>query len=186
MNDFPDTRLVVVDLLANIFLPQEKKSEYFAMYHAVSRLCKTADKLHVSMFVLHHTNTRNEAELNDLFDAIMGGQGIKACVAGCMPLYRQRFNTSMSLMLAGKHVPEAVFNLERDESWRICLVDDAPKAALTPERIAIISAVKLGYNTPQAVATHLGKPVEAIKKAMARMAEVNQLKRVERGTYNLP
>ena len=101
MNDFPNTRLVVVDLLANIFLPQEKKSEYFAMYHAVSRLCKTADKLHVSMLVLHHTNTRNEAELNDPFDAIMGGQGIKACVAGCMLLDRQRFNTSMLLMLAG-------------------------------------------------------------------------------------
>jgi hypothetical protein len=183
MNDFPDTRLVVVDLLANIFLPQEKKSEYFVMYHAVSRLCKTADKLHVSMLVLHHTNTRNEAELNDPFDAIMGGQGIKACVAGCMLLYRQRFNTSMSLMLAGKHVREAVFNLERDESWRIRLVDDPPKAALTPERLAIQRAVAMGHQTPKAVGEYLGKSPDAMRKAMARMVEAGQLKQLDYGKF---
>jgi hypothetical protein len=116
----------------------------------------------------------------------MGGQGIKACVAGCMLLYRQRFNTSMSLLLAGKHVREAVFNLERDESWRIRLVDDAPKAALTPERMAIQRAVGLGHQTPKAIADYLGKEIDAIKQTIGRMMAVGQLKRAERGTYLLP
>ena len=72
-----------------------------------------------------------------------------------------------------------------DESWRIRLVDDPPKAALTPERMAIQRAVAIGHQTPKAVGGSLGKPRDAIRKTMARMVEAGQLNQSDYGKFAL-
>jgi AAA domain len=186
MDYCPETKLVVIDLLANVFMPRDRKSEYFETYKVLSRFRKIADDIRIPILVLHHTNTRQEADLNDPFDSILGGQAIKGCVAGCLVLRRARGNAEMSLMVAGKDVQESVFTLQRDDAWHIRLLDEPPRAALTPERMAIRRAVEAGYREPASVSRFLGKPREVIKKTMQRMGVLGQLRPNGDGSYDLP
>jgi hypothetical protein len=91
MDDYPDTRLIVVDLLADIFGPtEEKKSGYFATYKSLSTLRQTAEDLAVPMLLPHHTNMRTDDQLADGFDRILGGHEIKGPVSECLLLDRER------------------------------------------------------------------------------------------------
>jgi hypothetical protein len=72
------------------------------------------------------------------------------------------------------------------DAWHIRLLDEPPQAALSPERMAYLRAVEAGHHTPAAVSTFLGRPIEGVKKTLARMTEVGQLTRTGKGWYDIP
>jgi AAA domain len=84
MDDYPETRLIVVDLFANIYTPPGSKDAYFSLYRALGGLRRVVDDLTVPLLLLHHTNQRTDDQLADPFDRILGGQGMKGPVTGCL------------------------------------------------------------------------------------------------------
>jgi hypothetical protein len=78
-----------------------------------------------------------------------------------------------------------VYNLHRDDSWRFHLLDEAPKAALTHERMEILRAVGHGHETPKDIATLLGKPADAVRKTLERLVEGGQVQKIAYGKFGL-
>lgn len=77
----PDTKLIVIDTLQMV--RNEKDCGYGADYKELSVLKSLADKLAITILLVHHTRKCYDS---DPFNMISGSTGISGCVDGSMVL----------------------------------------------------------------------------------------------------
>lgn len=168
---YPDTRLVVIDVLSDFRRPMDKYEQPYQYDRAtVTPLNQLFERYHAAGLLVHHFN---KAKNDDIMDGISGTTGLPSAVNTMWGLSRDVNNSAITILnLRGR-------DLERDDpialKWDSYLnihVIEGPaiEVSRSGEQRAVLTALSdEEARTPQEIATALGKPVESIKFLLRKL-----------------
>jgi hypothetical protein len=180
---YPDTRIVVVDLLAEIRPPMDPRANQYDYDRVMLvQLNKLAERYGVAIFVIHHTR---KAKGEDVFDEVSGTLGINGAVSTLWILSRQP-DGHVVLNITGR-------DIVKDEplalSWNayVCgfvIEGTAEEVSATIERRTILDLMDDESNwTPKQIAVELGKSVGAVQQLLRDMLQAGQIDKAGYGKY---
>lgn len=181
---YPDTRIVVVDLLAEIRPPMDPRTnQYDYDREMLVHLNRLAERYGVAIFVIHHTR---KAKGDDVFDEVSGTLGINGAVSTLWILSRQP-DGHVVLNITGR-------DIIKDEplalSWDtyacgFVIEGTAEEVGLSSDRKAILDLMDDDQAwAPKALAIELGKTVGAIHQLLRDMLQAGQVDRSGYGKYS--
>lgn len=119
---FDDLKIVVTDTLQKV--RNESDSSYGSDYKELSVLKALADKLEITIVVVHHTRKCSDS---DPFNMISGSTGLSGCVDGSMVLIEnKRGSRQAKLHCVGRDIENAEINLQFDSDLKKWLITDEP------------------------------------------------------------
>lgn len=179
--------LIVVDVLSKV-RPSDggKDSAYDADYRTLTGLQTLAGAHGLAIVVVHHTR---KMEADDPFDSVSGTRGLTGAADTVLVLRRDNGTPRTVLYGRGRDVEEieTAFEFDRDNgTWRI--VGAAHEVGRTDERQSILNVLREGAKpmTARDISDILGKPYDAVRKTLARMAHRDEVGREGRGLYTCP
>lgn len=178
----PDTRVVVVDVLARIRgRVSERESVYAADYGQMIGLKEAADKHGVAVIVVHHAR---KAGSTDFLDAVSGTAGLAGAADAVMVLTRSRGASDAVLKVTGRDVEEVEHALRLDVGRWLLLDGPASDYETSESRRKILNAVREAEGLgPKAIALASGVDHEVVKKLVVKMVDANQLDTDGQGHY---
>jgi hypothetical protein len=187
LEEHPDARLVVVDVLARIRgKASPNASAYELDYAAMSAIKAIADKYEVAFLVVHHTR---KAGASDYVDIISGTQGLAGAADAILVMQRARGQQDATLNITGRDVEEAEYPLRFSSdlgAWQM-LDGPAEDYTLGDTRLNILRHLReIEAATPKELSLALGIDYELAKKTASRMAHSGQLDTDGRGNYFVP
>ena len=182
----PDTRMVVVDVLAKTRPPAiNGENLYNADYRAAAAWKDIADEHGIAVVVVHHTR---KAASEDFLDAVSGTQGLAGAADAVIVLRRTRGSADAELLLTGRDVIEATFAMRFDtQSGNWALLDGPAEVHALPDTRRRIAELLGDHQprTPKQIAEVLdGISYDLVKKTCQRMLDADQLDNAE-GYYTL-
>ncbi len=116
-SEHPDTKLIVIDTLQMV--RNEKDCGYGADYKELSVLKSLADKLAITILLVHHTRKCYDS---DPFNMISGSTGISGCVDGSMVLLEsKRGSREATLYCVGRDIENQEYRiLFHEHRWTPC------------------------------------------------------------------
>jgi hypothetical protein len=179
--------LVIVDVLARVRdSANGRDSAYDADYRTLTGLQELSGRLRLAIVAVHHTR---KMEADDPFDAVSGTRGLTGAADTVLVLKRDIGTGRTILYGRGRDIEEieTAFEFDRDiGTWKVIGV--AADLARTDERQAIRD-VLAGASKPlnaREVSDILGKPYDAVRKALARMAHAGEVEKTGRGLFACP
>lgn len=182
--------LIVVDVLTKVRgMAKNGESAYEADYRALTGLQGLAGRHGLAVVIVHHTR---KMEADDPFDSVSGTRGLTGAADSVLVLKRD-IGTGpggrVTLYGRGRDIEEieTAFEFKRDNgTWGV--VGAAHEVARTCERQTILDCLKNAANPMNArdISDLLGKPYEAIRKTLARMAHAGEVEKSGRGMYTCP
>lgn len=160
---YPDTRMIVIDLLAEIRPPMEPRAnQYDHDREMLVKLNKLAERYGVAMVVIHHTR---KAKGDDVFDEVSGTLGINGAVSTLWILSRQPDGHVMLSMTGRDLVHDEPLALRWDGyACQFVIEGNANEVALSHERKEILDLLSDDQDwSPRQLAVDLGKSVSAIQ-----------------------
>lgn len=132
-----DAKLVVVDILQNIRLPQIKgQGVYEGDYQALEELRKLASKYRVAILVLHHTR---KMKSDDFLEEASGSFGLTGATDAVLVLRRKRGANIAELYATGRDMPEAEpLSLIWNDGWRMATENET----VSPQQRKILEAIR--------------------------------------------
>ena len=119
---FDDLKIVVIDTLQKV--RNESESSYGTDYKELSVLKALADKLEITIVVVHHTRKCSDS---DPFNMISGSTGLSGCVDGSMVLIEsKRGSRTAKLYCVGRDIENAEISLQFDSNLKKWIVTDEP------------------------------------------------------------
>lgn len=186
-DDHPDTRLVMIDVLAKIKQPADKSVDsYTADYLSTFELKQIADERGIAILCSHHTR---KAESADWLDTISGTQGIAGSADSLLVLRRQRGQADAELFITGRDVEETTRALafQPDLGLWTLLEGEASDYQLSQTRRTILTLLRdKGPLAPKQVATALGLKPDNAKQSLKRMLDDDQIDTDGEGHYFAP
>ncbi len=182
---YPDTRLVVIDVLSDFRRPMDKYEQPYQYDRAtVTPLNQLFERYHAAGLLVHHFN---KAKNDDIMDGISGTTGLPSAVNTMWGLSRDVNNSAITILnLRGR-------DLERDDpialKWDSYLnihVIEGPaiEVSRSGEQRAVLMALSdTEPRTPQELATTLGKPVESIKFLLRKLLNDGLVDKPSYGKY---
>ena len=126
-----DLKVVFIDTLQMV--RNEMESSYGSDYKELSVLKALADKLSVTIVVVHHTRKCSDS---DPFNMISGSTGLSGCVDGSMVLIEtKRGSRKAKLHCVGRDIENAEINLQFDSDLKKWVVTDEPTAPKSKDNI---------------------------------------------------
>lgn len=126
-----DLKVVFIDTLQKV--RNEVESSYGSDYKELSMLKALADKLSVTIVVVHHTRKCSDS---DPFNMISGSIGLSGCVDGSMVLIeRKRGSRKAKLYCVGRDIENAEINLQFNSDFKKWFVTDEPYASKSKDNI---------------------------------------------------
>ncbi|MBA3512610.1 AAA family ATPase [Sphingomonas sp.] len=189
LNDHPDARLIVVDVLAKVRGMIGKESAYEADYRVLSGLQGLAGRYGVAIVVVHHTR---KMEADDPFDSVSGTRGLTGAADTVLVLKRDVGTGGtgrVTIYGRGRDIEEIETALEFNRDNGIWLVVGAAHdIAKTSERQAILDVVRASSNplTAREISDLLGKNYDAVRRCLTRMAQSDEVEKTGRGQYTCP
>lgn len=185
LSTHPDTRLVVVDVIARLRSPDKNNSDRYLHDYLVAESIKTvADLHHVGAVAVHHTR---KAAADDFLESVSGTNGLAGAADSIIVLKRSRGHADATLQVTGRDVQEQELALNFDAqvgTW--ALLGDAQEWRLGETRRQIIEVLReAGPSQPKAIAEALDLPRDLVRQTVARMAKDDQLVN-SNGTYSVP
>jgi hypothetical protein len=177
---------VVIDVFGKIRGTSSGMSAYDADYAAVSRAKRLADSYGVAVVLVHHVR---KASSDDFLAEVSGTNGLAGAADATLVLKRARGQADGVLHVTGRDVDEAEYALSFNPAVGAWLLLEGPadEHTLSGTRAAILRYVReFPGSTPAKIASALGESRENVKRACARMAEANQLRRDGSGAYIPP
>ena len=108
-------------------------SSYGSDYKDLSVLKALADKLEITVIVVHHTRKCKDI---DPFNMISGSTGISGCVDGSLVLIEnKRGSRNAKLYCVGRDIENAEINLQFDSDLKKWVVTDEPSAPKSKDNI---------------------------------------------------
>ena len=113
---FDDLKIVVIDTLQKV--RNESESSYGTDYKELSVLKALADKLEITIVVVHHTRKCSDS---DPFNMISGSTGLSGCVDGSMVLIEsKRGSRKAKLHCVGRDIENQEINVVFENSrWKV-------------------------------------------------------------------
>ncbi len=182
---YPDTRLVVIDVLSDFRRPMDKYEQPYQYDRAtVTPLNQLFERYHAAGLLVHHFN---KAKNDDIMDGISGTTGLPSAVNTMWGLARDVNNSAITILnLRGR-------DLERDDpialKWDSYLnihVIEGPaiEVSRSGEQRAVLTALSdTEPRTPQEIATELGKPVESVKFLLRKLLNDGLVDKPSYGKY---
>ena len=119
---FDDLKIVFIDTLQMV--RNESESSYGTDYKELSVMKALADKLEITIVVVHHTRKCADS---DPFNMISGSTGLSGCVDGSMVLIEsKRGSRTAKLHCVGRDIENAEINLQFDSNLKKWIVTDEP------------------------------------------------------------
>ncbi len=182
---YPDTRLVVIDVLSDFRRPMDKYEQPYQYDRAtVTPLNQLFERYHAAGLLVHHFN---KAKNDDIMDGISGTTGLPSAVNTMWGLSRDVNNSAITILnLRGR-------DLERDDpialKWDSYLnihVIEGPaiEVSRSGEQRAILTALSdTEPRTPQEITTITGKPVESVKFLLRKLLNDGLVDKPSYGKY---
>jgi RecA-family ATPase len=123
LGDHPDTRLVVLDVLSELWADKGEGSIYHKEYAQLSNLRKIAVAHHVAILALHHTS---KSESDEPFDRISGSTAMQGATSCKWLLERRKGESRGKLHVSGKSVVDQCLHVawDGDARWWSLLEDE--------------------------------------------------------------
>ena len=135
LNDFPNTRLVIIDTLQKVRNAQSaagKNGMYASDYDDISAVKSIADRRRIAVVLVHHLRKMKDA--SDPFNEVSGSTGITGAADTNIILKRKRDEDTATLLVSGRDVEYQQFTLRFENNvWQ--LVEHKDSAALHREEI---------------------------------------------------
>ncbi len=135
LNDFPNTRLVIIDTLQKVRNAQSaagKNGMYASDYDDISAVKSIADRRRIAVVLVHHLRKMKDA--SDPFNEVSGSTGITGAADTNIILKRKRDEDTATLLVSGRDVEYQQFTLRFENNvWQ--LVEHKDCAALHREEI---------------------------------------------------
>lgn len=179
--------LVIVDVLAKVRDGANgRDSAYDADYRTLTGLQELAGKLGIAIVAVHHTR---KMEADDPFDSVSGTRGLTGAADTVLVLKRDIGTARTVLYGRGRDIEEieTAFEFDRDiGTWHV--IGAAADLAKTDERQAIRDVLANAAKPLNAreVSDILGKPYEAVRKCLTRMAHAGEVEKSGRGLFSCP
>lgn len=126
-----DLKVVFIDTLQMV--RNESESSYSSDYKELSVLKALADKLEITIVVVHHTRKCSDS---DPFNMISGSTGLSGCVDGSMVLAEtKRGSRNAKLHCVGRDIENQEINLHFDSNFKKWIVTDEPTASKSKDNI---------------------------------------------------
>lgn len=124
VSEHRDLKIVFIDTLQMV--RGSTDSGYGSDYKDLSVLKALADKLEITVIVVHHTRKCKDS---DPFNMISGSTGISGCVDGSLVLIEnKRGSRNAKLYCVGRDIENAEINLQFDSDLKKWVVTDEPSA----------------------------------------------------------
>lgn len=184
LEEHPEARLIVIDTLARFRAPAKGRgSAYDEDYSAVGAIQTLAIAHGVAVLLVTHLRKMDAA---DPMDTISGTLGVSGAADALMVLERARGQADAVLHVTGRDIEDAELALRWDGpscTWTV--IGDASLFRISPERQAILTALKEGPKYPKELSALLGKAPGSIRKLLLEMHRAGQVS--NSGTlYSLP
>ena len=128
---FDDLKIVFIDTLQMV--RNESESGYGTDYKELSVMKALADKLEITIVVVHHTRKCADS---DPFNMISGSTGLSGCVDGSMVLIEsKRGSRTAKLHCVGRDIENAEINLQFDSDLKKWIVTDEPSDCKSKDNI---------------------------------------------------
>lgn len=112
VQEYPDTQLIIVDVLQKVRSDGGDTYSYARDYEAVTAFKQMADEWNICILLIHHTRKMNS---NDKFEMISGTNGIQGAADGALVLYTdERISANAVLDVIGRDQPSQRFLLSRN------------------------------------------------------------------------
>lgn len=130
-NEHYDLKVVFIDTLQKV--RNESESGYGTDYKELSVMKALADKLEITIVVVHHTRKCADS---DPFNMISGSTGLSGCVDGSMVLIEsKRGSRTAKLHCVGRDIENAEINLQFDSDLKKWIVTDEPSDCKSKDNI---------------------------------------------------
>ena len=174
--------VVIIDTLAKVRPRADRAvSLYTADYETLGSLKELADRLGVTVIVVHHLRKAGSV---DPIEEVSGTTGLTGAVDTVLVLKRGRGEADGTLFLTGRDVEERELAL-RFSNGRWTVLGDAKEYTVSKERrqvLEFLQAAKEPLGIKE-IAAVLQKPEPAVRMLLSRMVQDGLLRRVERGRY---
>lgn len=184
LEEHPEARLIVIDTLARFRAPAKGRgSAYDEDYSAIGAIQSLAITYGVAVLLVTHLR---KMDADDPMDTISGTLGISGAADALMVLARVRGRAETVMHVTGRDIEDAALALLWDAptcTWTA--TGDASLFRISPERQAILTALKDGPKYPKELTVLLGKASGSIRKLLHDMLRDGQVS--NSGTlYSLP
>lgn len=181
---YPDTRCVVIDLLAEVRPPMDPRAnQYDYDRELLVHLNRLAEKYGVAIIVIHHTR---KAKGDDVFDEVSGTLGINGAVSTLWILSRQP-DGHVVLHFTGRDlVKDEPLALQWDAFLCGFVIEgSAEEVSVSNERRTILDLMDDDEAwTPKQLAVELGKSVGAVQQLLRDMLAEGQIDKSGYGKYS--
>lgn len=184
---YPDTVLIVVDILQNVRPPREKNSDpYHEDYNTIQPFNVFAEKHHLSILLIHHTR---KMKSDDAYDEISGTTALTGAVAGTMILSRLPGEENQTeLYIRGRDIDadEKRLLTWNDDLNHHEVVGDIEQFLLNKERAAIIEILDDGMHYRASdLADLLGKSRQSTGNLLRKLKSLGIVKQDASNKYFL-
>lgn len=182
---FPDTVLIVIDVLADFRRPRDPKEDpYTYDRETVRPINALAEKYRLTILLVHHTR---KAKADDVFDEISGSTGLPSAVATMWILGRAPNGSGeMVLTLRGRDlINDDPLALEWDDYQnRFAIVGTAADALQGTERRSVLTIMEDDQEwTPKDLGAQLRKSVNSVQLLMKSLLADGLVERTGYGKY---
>ncbi len=184
LEDHPNARLVIIDTLQKFRKPLSGKGSMYAEdYDVIAELKKVADEFDVAFLIIHHL--KKERVNEDWLNEFSGSQCLAGAADTLFSLKRARVDKGGILHRTGRDVEEMDFAMQLDGfGWT--LVGEAENFTMPEWKRQIVNYLKEHNSvTPMELSEAVNISIEAAQKNLQRMLKEGQIKRVDRGKYEL-
>lgn len=185
MAAYPDTVLIVIDVLADFRRGKDPKEDaYLYDRETVGPITEVADRHRISVVMVHHTR---KAKADDVFDEISGSTGLISAVGTALILGRAPNGSGeMVLDLRGRDLinDDPLALIWDDYTCTHIIVGGAVDAKLGAERRQVLKVLSDDQPwTPKEIAAELEKPVNNVQQMLKVLLSEGMVERTGRGQY---
>jgi hypothetical protein len=173
LDEHPNTRLVVIDVLQRVVVREKGKTMYEADYEALRPLHGLARDRGIAILVVHHSR---KAKAEDIFETVSGSNGLTGAADTILVLEKQRGRRSI-LHVTGRDIDEErELGMEHRYGGRWLILGDADAKEkgdgrpLSGQNQVVFDLLKReGAMGPSAIAKALGWKLSTTNSHLRRM-----------------
>lgn len=143
IQDYPDTKLIVIDTLPKIRDSDGEGNIYATDYRDIGALKALADKYSVAIIAVQHLRKLYSP---DPFQMVSGSSGILGAADGCYVLKKEKYNDNTAkLYIQGRDVAQRTLTLRFDQitkEW-LLIADDTPEMDIVKSDPSLSALVSL-------------------------------------------
>ena len=182
LNEHPDTRLIVVDIIKRITRKKGRGTTYDEDYDSIQPLQELAIKRGVAILGVHHTR---KALSDDPIEMVSGTFGLTGGADSIIVVQRVAEGES-KFSFSGRDILMRELAMQFDEkSHRWTCLGDADSHFISGERERILECLGNDSLSPSEVSRLLGKNASTTRTLLFKMLRDGQLEKDSNGKYSV-